>query len=128
ALRGSQGQWNLLVRPNDKGYDLDLSVNNWTLPIGAAVPVSTARLRGTLEGSQITVPEFDAHVLEGTVNGTLQVSWTSGVHLESELSVTRINAKELINAFTPDIAVTGKLDGNFTVASDGATLPQLLEA
>ena len=128
ALRGPQSAWILLVRPIDKGYDLDLNVNNWTLPLGAAVPVSTARLRGTLEGSQITVPEFDAHVLEGTVNGTLQVNWTSGIHLESELSVTRINAKELITAFTPDIAVTGKLDGNFTLSADGPTLPQLFEA
>ena len=128
ALRGSQGQWNLLVRPIDKGYDLDLTVNNWTLPIGAAVPISTARLRGTLEGAQITVPEFDAHVLEGTVNGTLQVGWQSGVHMESELSLTRINAKDLIRAFTPDISVTGKLDGNFTVAADGPTLSQLFEA
>ncbi len=127
-LRGSQGQWSLLMRPNDKGYDFDFNVNNWTLPLGAAVQVSTARLQGTLEGSQIVVPDFEAHVLEGTVNGTLQVSWQSGVHMESELSVTRINAKELITAFTPDISVTGKLDGNFTVAADGPTLPQLFEA
>jgi uncharacterized protein involved in outer membrane biogenesis len=116
------------MRPNEKGYDLDFNVNNWTLPLGAAVPVSTAHLKGTLEGSTITVPEFDAHVLEGTVNGTLTVNWASGVHMESELSVTRLNAKELITAFTPDISVTGKLDGNFTVAADGPTLPQLFEA
>jgi hypothetical protein len=128
SLRGQQAAWNLLVRPSDKGYDLDLTVNNWTLPLGAAVPVSTATLHGTLEGSQITVPEFDAHVLEGTVNGTLQVNWTSGVHIESELAVTHVNAKDLITAFTPDISVTGKLDGNFTVTSDGPTLPQLFDA
>jgi hypothetical protein len=128
ALKGPQGAWNLVVRPSDKGYDLDLSVNNWTLPIGAAVPISTAQLRGTLEGSQITVPEFDAHVLEGTVNGTLQVSWESGVRMESELSITRINAKDLITAFTPSISVTGKLDGNFTVAAEGPTLMELFDA
>ena len=128
SLRGAGGAWTLVMRPDEKGYDIDFNVNNWTLPIGAAVPVATASLKGRLEGSQITVPDFEAHVLEGTVNGTLQVNWQSGVHMESELSVTRINAKDLITAFTPDIAVTGKLDGNFTVAADGPTLPQLFDS
>jgi hypothetical protein len=128
SLRGGQGQWILMAQPTDKGFDLDLNINNWSLPLGASVPIGTAHLKGTLEGTHIVVPDFEAHVLEGTVNGTLQVNWTSGVHLESELAITRINAKELLRTFTPDIAVTGKLDGNFTLAADGPTLPQLFEA
>ena len=36
-----------------------------------------------------------------------------------------MNAKQLVGAFTKDIAVTGKLDGNFTFAAEGPTLEAL---
>src|SRR6185312_4060574 len=127
-LRGMTGQWTVSLKPNDKGYSFAFNANNWTPPIGAAIPISDATVTGTIEGSQIVVPEFQAHVLEGNVNGTLQVGWQSGVHLASDLSVSRMALKDLVQAFTPDIAFTGRLDGNFNVTADSPTLEGLLAA
>jgi len=127
-LRGAGGSWTLVTRPSEKGFDFDLNTSNWNLPLGAPFPVSDATLKGTFDTAQILVPEFEAHALEGAVNGTLRVTWASGFRLESELSVARLDAKELMRAFTPDIAVTGKLDGNFNVVSESPSLDTLLAA
>jgi uncharacterized protein involved in outer membrane biogenesis len=108
--------------------DLDFSARNWTLPVGAAIPVGEVRLKGTWSGNEIVVPEFEADAMEGKVNGTLRVSWSPGVKLESELSVTKVSAKDLVGAFTKDISVSGKLDGNFSLVTEGPSVEQLFAA
>jgi hypothetical protein len=123
------GAWNLVLKPVAKGgVDLDFSARNWTLPVGIAIPVSDVALKGTLSGSEIVVPEFEASTMEGKVQGTLRVSWASGVKLESDLAFSKVLAKELVAAFTKDIAVTGKLDGNFSLAAEGPTVEQLFQS
>src|SRR5450631_2229434 len=131
-LSGGAGSWTLMVKPaaekGEKGMSLDFSARNWTLPIGLPLPVSDASIKGTLLGSEIVVPEFEAKTMEGKVNGTLRVSWVSGVKLESDLSFDKVSAKELISAMTHDISVTGKLDGNFNFATEGPTLETLFQS
>jgi uncharacterized protein involved in outer membrane biogenesis len=117
-LQGAGGRWNLGLRPSEKGTDIDFSARNWVLPLGAAIPVSDVTLKGTLANGEILVPEFEASALEGKVNGTLRVNWASGpVKLESDLALAKVSAKDLVAVFTKDIAVTGKLDGNFNLAT-----------
>ncbi len=124
------GRWTLAMRPNDnQGFDLDFTARNWILPIGAAIPLSDLSLKGTMANGEIVVPEFEAQVLEGKVNGTLRISWAAGpVKLDSDLALSRVSAKELIGSFTKDISVTGKLDGNFNVSTEGPTLVELFAA
>src|SRR6516225_3233298 len=45
--------------------------------------------------------------------------------MESDLSLAKIDAKELVGDFTKDVSVTGKLDGNFSFATDGPDLANL---
>ena len=122
------GAWNLVLKPVDKGMDLDFSARNWTLPLGVAIPVSDVSLKGTLSGTEIVVPEFEASAMEGKVQGTLRVNWVSGVKLESDLSLAKASAKDLVAAFTRAIAVTGKLDGNFSLVAEGTSLETLFQA
>jgi hypothetical protein len=125
ALLSEGGAWTLQVRPSGKAMEFDFNARNWTLPVGAAIPVGDVKLTGTWSGNEIVVPEFEASAMEGKINGTLKVSWGPGVKLESDLSVTKVNAKELAAAFTKDISVTGKLDGNFSIATDGPTVQEI---
>jgi hypothetical protein len=125
----SSGGWSLSMRPSEQGFDLDLSARNWNIPAGVSIPVSDMHLKGTFAGNTIVVPEFEASAFEGKVNGTLRVSWGApGVKLESDLSLAKVNAKDLIAAFTKDIAVTGKLDGNFNIVTEGPTVETLFQA
>ncbi|MGZ5042220.1 MAG: hypothetical protein ACXWBQ_15870, partial [Usitatibacter sp.] len=120
--------WTLVAKPAQKGMDLDFSARNWTLPVGAPIQVSDASVKGTLEGTEILVPEFEASVMEGKVNGTLRVSWASGVKLDSDLALAKLDARSLLGVFTRDIAVTGRIDGNFNVSAEGPTLETLFQS
>jgi uncharacterized protein involved in outer membrane biogenesis len=86
-------------------------------------------MKGTLQNSEILVPEFEASTLGGKVNGTLRVNWANGpVKLDSDLALAKVSAHDLVHSFTRDIAVTGKLDGNFSLSAEAATVDQLMAA
>ncbi|MEO5693593.1 MAG: AsmA-like C-terminal region-containing protein [Usitatibacter sp.] len=117
--------WTLAMKPGEKGVDLDFYARNWALPYGANFPISLIQLKGVWSGTEVVIPEFEASTMEGKVQGTLRISWAQGVKLESDLSLSRVNAKELVRAFTKDVSVTGKLDGNFAFVASGPTVDQI---
>ena len=120
--------WSLGLKPGDKGVDVDFTARNWALPIGAPIPVGDVRLKGVWSGTELVVPEFEADAMEGKINGTLRVNWAQGVKLESDLSLARVSAKELMGVFTKDIAVTGRLEGNFAFVAEGPSVEGLFTA
>ncbi|HEY2629513.1 MAG TPA: AsmA-like C-terminal region-containing protein [Usitatibacter sp.] len=124
-LTSSKG-WNLTLKPAEKGMDFELNARHWTPQLGLSQEVSDAAIKGNIAGKEITIPEFEATTMEGKVNGTLHVDWSSGVKLESDLSLAKLDAKQVVSNFTKDVSVTGKLDGNFSFASDGPSLEEVL--
>jgi hypothetical protein len=124
-LSGVSG-WTLAMRPAEKGgMDLDFSARNWAMPIGPAFPVSDIQLKGNWQGQEIVVPEFEASTMEGKVQGTLRINWSQGVKVESDLALSRVMAKELVSAFTKDVSVTGRVDGNFSFVTEGPNVEGL---
>src|SRR5258706_1514959 len=121
--------WELGLKPGETGIDIDLNARNWILPTGGVpIPISDARLHGVWSGNEIVVPEFEAAAMDGKVNGTLRVTWGSGVKLESELALARVASKELIGAFTKDIAILGRLEGNISLTAEAPDVATLLLA
>jgi hypothetical protein len=128
-LNGPGNRWTLAMKPQAEGTDMTFTARDWTLPVGVAIPVSDVTMKGTLRNNEIVVPEFEASALGGKVNGTLRVTWSGGpVKLDSDLALAKVNARDLIGSFTKDIAVTGKLDGNFSVSAEAPTVDQLMAA
>jgi hypothetical protein len=128
AFLSGGGKWSLALKPVEKGMDVDFSARYWELPVGAPIPVSEVKMKGTLSGNEIVFPEFEADSMEGKVNGTLRVTWGSSLKLESDLNVAKIRAEQLVSAITKDITITGKLEGNFNVQAESAELATLLRA
>jgi len=56
------------------------------------------------------------------------VSWGPSISFESQLELARISARELVDAFTKDIAVNGRMDGNFTVVANAPDLVTLFKS
>lgn len=128
AQLSGEGKWNATVRPQGADFEVDFTARNWQLPLGAPIPVSDVRAKGVLNAAGLTVPEFEADAMEGKVNGTLQVQFGPTVKMASDLSLARVKADQLMPAFTRDIAVTGKIEGNFAITAESPTVAALLAA
>jgi hypothetical protein len=120
-----EGKWTAVIRPKEADYEVSFDARGWDLPIGVPIPISDVSAKGILTANDLTVSEFEGVALEGKVNGTLKVSWGPSVRLSSELAITRMLAGSLVHSFTKDIAVTGKLDGNFSIAAESPALATL---
>ena len=119
AVLNAASGWTVTLKPTEQGMEFDATARNLNMPIGPAFPVADSRFKGTLAGNQIVVPEYEIETMGGTVKGSLKISWDQNVKLESEMAVAKINAGELVAAFTKAIVITGKMDGGFTFATEG---------
>jgi hypothetical protein len=128
VLLSGDKKWTVVLRPAaaPDTYALEFNARDWQLPIGAPVPINEVKLKGTLMKNEIVVPEFEADAMDGKINGTLKVNWEDGFKLASDLSVVKLQAKELMGAFTRDVVVQGRVEGNFSMQAEAATLETLL--
>jgi len=127
AVLSATSGWSLGIKPGEKGMDLDFNSHNWTPPIGLNVPLDLS-FKGTLAGDELTVPEFDCAALDGKITGNAHVQWGPGVNFESQLDLQRVSAHDLVAAFTKDISVNGRMDGNFTVTANAPAVESLFKA
>lgn len=125
AVLNAPSGWAVTLKPAERGMEFDATARNLNLPIGPAFPVADSRFQGTLVGNQIVVPEYEIETMGGTVKGSLKISWDQNVKLESEMAVAKINAGELVAAFTKAIVITGKMDGGFSFATEGPDLEKI---
>lgn len=140
TARGGGGKWNLDVAPfpsvvqgddvigppAPKMWTVDFSARGIALPIGTPIPVNSFTAKGTLIGNELLFPQFDAQLLEGSVVGSLNASWKDGVKFNSNFIAQKIRVNQLAEVFTRDVALTGKMGGEFSASGSAPTLGALL--
>jgi hypothetical protein len=140
TARGGGGKWNLDVvpfptvvqgddvvgPPAPKMWTVDFSARGIALPIGTPIPVNSFTAKGTLIGNELLFPQFDAQLLEGSIVGNLNASWKDSVKFNSNFTAQKIRVNQLAEVFTRDVALTGKMGGEFTASGSAPTLGALL--
>ncbi len=137
--RAGGGKWNLVMRPDKAApsdvaegkpvtpsWSVDFSARNIVLPISTPLPLSEVKAKGTWAGQGITFPQVEFSSLEGTGTGTLVADWSRGISFTSKFTVQRINTALLAEVFTRDIALAGRMHGDFTAAGNAPMMGQLL--
>jgi hypothetical protein len=131
AMLTSPAGWSARFKAAEDGTDVDINAHGWELPAGVPLVLTDATVKGKLVDGAFIAPEFEATALSGKVNGAMKATWGAGgqnVHLESNFTLAKMNAQELVSTFTKDISITGKLDGEFHLVADGATAATLFAA
>lgn len=143
AARTRDGKWSLdtsidkvieVPEGTARPWTVEVAARNWTPPIGVGIPIAVFSGKGSWTEEQILFPEFEAKLLEGSVKGNLKISFPGGVNpnavisAQSAFSVARIKVDDLMGNFTRDIALSGRLEGNFVTTASATTIGALLDA
>ena len=137
SARARAGKWTFDAAPNKAtSGDAAGAVGDWavefttrgmTLPMGAPLTIASATAKGTMSGDGMTFPQVEMKLLEGTAVGNLKVDWKQGVAFSSEFTVEKIKVDQLADVFTRDIALNGRLEGQFTATASAPTIGELLD-
>jgi hypothetical protein len=152
--RSRDGKWTLAMRPDDApaapaattaapaaptstavavvaavtppGWIVDFSARNMTLPFGAPIPISDVRAKGVWVGQELNFPKIEFLLLEGSGEGSLRAEWKQNISFQSNLTVQKLKVNQLAEVFTRDIALTGKMGGEFSASGAAGTLGEML--
>lgn len=130
------GKWSLDFAPNKGTADAPAAEGEWSvdasftglnLPVGAPIPINRIAGKGTLLGDSMNFPQVEFKGLEGTGTGSVKIDFKGGYVVNSEFSVERIKLDQLTEVFTRDVSITGRMDGQFTLAASAPALVELFD-
>ena len=139
SARAKDGKWTLDMSPNKAAsgdgtaagasgeWVVEFSGRSLNLPMGAPLLFSSINAKGVMSGDGMTFPLVDAKLLEGAASGNLRVDWKQGLAFNSEFSVEKIKVAQLTEVFTRDVALNGRLEGQFTAAGSAPTISELFD-
>ena len=144
SARAKDGKWTLDMSPNKSEsaegaagaagagdgfgeWAVDFSARNLVLPIGAALPFGSVTAKGTMSKSGMTFPQVEAKLLEGSVAGSLKIDWKQQVSYSGEFTADKIKIEQLTEIFTRDVALHGRMEGQFTASGSAPTIGELMD-
>jgi hypothetical protein len=106
-LRGPEG---LVVKLAPKGasMEIEISAATFTLPIAPEVSFGRFSMRGTIGPKGMSVSEWDAVALNGTLSGTANMTWGDNWVVEGVVTARNINAA----VFAPALVSDGRAEGS----------------
>jgi hypothetical protein len=135
SARAKDGKWTLDVSPNKASsgdaagasgeWTVEFTGRNLNLPMGAPLPFNSINAKGVMSGDGMFFPQVDAQLFEGTASGNLRVDWKQGLAFNSEFTADKIKVDQLTEVFTRDVALKGRLEGQFTASGSAPTIGEL---
>ncbi len=107
-------------------WEVDFSARNIILPAGAPIPITSLDAKGTLAGQELNLTEIQGSLLEGTATGKLRAEWKQTPTFTSNFSLQRVKLDKLTAIFTRDVALSGRLEGDFTASATSASVGDFL--
>lgn len=135
AATTKSGRWTLIVTP-DKSADgadanppwlVEFVARNLAMPMGVPLNVLEVKAQGSIVGQELTMPMIEGRMLGGSVGGKLRADWKQHPTFQADLTATNVTLDELTTAFTRDLALSGRMTGNFTISSTAPNVGQLLD-
>ena len=135
--RAKDGKWTLDLTPAKENtgdaagaggeWAVEFTAHNLALPMGVPLPFSSVTAKGTMSGDGMVFPQVDAKLFEGTATGNVRIDWKRGAAFSSEFSVDKIKVDQLTGVFTRDVALHGRLEGQFTASGGALSIGELFD-
>lgn len=136
GARARGGKWSFEARPSAATeaaaageWLVEFTSRGMNMPMGLPLPITGATASGTMStDSGMNFPKVDIKLLEGSATGNLTVDWKQGISIASEFTVEKIKVDQLADVFSRDIALNGRMEGQFTATASAASVAELLDA
>ena len=121
-VRSEDHAFQLALKGEGDGFHLSVSALDWR---AGSLPIRNLDLTATVNGDGLRFTRIDGGLLGGLVSGTLGMGWDG--RLQSDLTLTRVDALRLWSLLGLDVPLKGELSGHFRVASEAEDWSLLLD-
>ena len=128
-LRADRDHVKATLTPQDKVFAVEIAAQDWKLPAGPPLLMSSLTASGTLDPAQgLSLPKIEGRLYDGTIAGKLNVGWAKQWSVVGNLDIHSVEIKPVVALFTKDTTISGKLTANPVVDMHAPTAGQLGEA
>ncbi|HVY07611.1 MAG TPA: AsmA family protein [Burkholderiales bacterium] len=128
-VRADRDHLKVALTPRGKVFAVELSAQDWKMPAGPPLLLSSLTSSGILDpGQGLSLPKIEGRLYEGTLAGKLNVGWAKGWSIVGNLDIHGVEIKPVVALFTKDTTISGRLTANPVVDMHAPGAAQLGEA
>src|SRR5216683_238693 len=149
ALYNAERKLSVKLEPKGGRAGIDISANDFPLPVGADLALSEFLAKGTVTRGELALSEVEARGYGGRLVGNMRLRWSNGWSVEGEFVVHQMEAGKIAAPLLAGGTLDGKgvysmkgllperlilnrqLEGNFTIQKGSITnvdMTRLLQA
>jgi hypothetical protein len=139
ALYNAERKLSVKLEPKGGRAAIEISANDFPLPIGADLALSEFLAKGTVTKGELALSEVEARGYGGRLVGNMRLRWSNGWSMEGELAVHQMEAGKIaapllaggtldgkgvysMKGLLPErLILNGQLEGNFTIQKGSIT-------
>ncbi|MFQ5487155.1 MAG: AsmA-like C-terminal region-containing protein [Gammaproteobacteria bacterium] len=126
AARGD-GSLRMKLTAENKGYELQVQAEHWTLPFHPALRFDKIAAHGKLTAQGLRLAKLDIQAYRGNLTGPLSISWRQGWQIQGHLQAAGLHMAPIIRLFQGS-GFQGVFHGDLKVALRGPRFADLLQA
>ena len=106
-------------------WALQFDASNFELPVGAPLLLRSVRSTGVLGDKEVLFNNIVVDMYDGRATGVLNVNWKEKLKFTGNFATNRMKLTELMQVFSKEVTVNGRMEGNFNFAGEAATVGNL---
>jgi hypothetical protein len=127
-VRADQGRVTGTLVPQGNDFALNLSAQNWKLPAGPPIVLSSLDTSGIVNADGLVLSTIDGRLYDGTLAGKLTVGWKKEWTIAGNLDVRQVEIGPVVALFGKETTITGRLIANPAIDMRVPSASQLADA
>ncbi|HWH47914.1 MAG TPA: AsmA-like C-terminal region-containing protein [Burkholderiales bacterium] len=127
-VHADQGRLVGTLVPQGKEFALKVSAQDWKLPAGPPILLSSLAASGILNADGLVLSTIDSRLYDGTLAGTLTVGWKKDWTVAGNFDVRQVEIGPLVALFSKETTISGRLLANPVIDMRAPSAAQLAEA
>lgn len=124
TLTTVDGKFHALIKPEQSNYSIDVSAQNWTLPIKQKILLDKLSVKALATTNDINFTSVNVKLYGGTANGNALLSWQKGLKVNGHFDVKQVEMEKIAKTLSPKTHVSGQLTAKpvFSASANSADL------
>lgn len=128
SINTLDGKLNILAKPDQTNYLINISAQKWMLPIGPPIVFDELSIKGIATLKDANFNEISAKLYGGTAKGKMTIGWQKGLQLNGNLDVHQVEMQKIASMLSSSTHVSGQLNAKPDFSASATSAGQLTSA